>query len=227
VVDARVVREATPVDADEAEEERRAEDMRRLREKAERIKRKSDTGGAVRGGTRSQPARSTTADSDADVEVVGGGLVGEPIVQELYRKVEGKGERHTWVEGRGDMEMRVPIPEDLSPRDLTIAFERRWLSVDTPGFRLEGEVAGEVDVEACSWVLEPAEGGSARCVYILLVKRDASKPRWGAVFKLEVDQSQATGALEDLLGQPETDLTGLGPDDVQIHYDLPRDDKQL
>lgn len=208
-------------DIDSAEVLARAAQLRDLRERAERLKRKS---GDARG------------EEERELEVVGGGLVGEPIVQELYRKEPGAAELHSWVEGRGDIEVLIPIDEGVAARAVDVSIRRQHLRVTAPGLELEGALAAEVDVEASSWVVQPATAASPRAVYVLLVKRDPAAGRWLAVFSR--DRPTASEGLGDIASTlpPAVEPIGRGGNhtaddsptahssDEPIVYDVPRSD---
>lgn len=186
-------------------------DLRSLRDRGEALKAK-----AARGGRASGAGAAGRAGAEPELEVVGGGIVGEPIVQELYAKARGEGERHAWVEGRGDLEVSVPLPEGVGARSVSVSLERRWLQVRTPEFVLEGALVRDIDLEGSSWLVQPASADSGRSVYVLLVKRDPKQERWGAVF--ELDAPAASRAA------PGARAAAVGPaaDAVSIHYDMPR-----
>ncbi|KAG8467254.1 hypothetical protein KFE25_000570 [Diacronema lutheri] len=180
-----------------------AADMRALRERARALKERSAGASGMRG----------PAGAERELEVVGGGLMGEPIVQELYRKMRGEAERHSWVEGRNDLEVSVTLPDGAGAAQAAVSLERRWLRVQTSEFVLEGALVRDIDLEASSWLVQPAAPGCSRSLYILLVKRDPKLERWGGVFELDASVRAAAergGGVAD----PATA--------VQIHYDLPR-----
>jgi len=166
--------------------------MRALRERGEALKRRNAAGAM----NAKQP----------ELEVVGGGLIGEPIVQELYRKERGASDRHTWVEGRNDLEVHVPLAPD--DRSATVTLGRRAMRVQAAEFVLEGELVRDLDLEASSWLVQPASEEGPRSLYILLVKRDPKQERWGAVFEIDAPDK--------------ADPFNMG---VQMHYDLPRSDE--
>lgn len=210
-----VVEVLGPEEEGDAWSEGAAADMRTLRARGEALKAKARREGSAAGRSAAGAAQRGGS-TEPELEVVGGGLVGEPIVQELYRKHRGRGERHTWVEGRGDLEVTVPLPEGADARSASVTFERRWLRVQTPEFVLEGALVRDIDLEGSSWLVQPPSADEPRSLYILLVKRDPKQERWGAVFELD-----APAAPDAPLGGA-TAVNARPSAEPQIHYDMPR-----
>jgi hypothetical protein len=187
-------------------------DMRALRVRGEALKRKAQGGQAAR---------------PPDLEVVGGGLVGEPIVQQLYKKSAGSADRHTWVEGRNDLEVYVPLPDGVGVRDVSVSIERRRLSLRAGALVLEGALVRELDLEASSWLIQPASADAPRSLYLLLVKRDPKSERWGSVFA-EATAPRAPAFGSDVAVADASDPLGLSgglaitDDEIDIVYDVPR-----
>lgn len=171
-----------------AAEEACAKEMRTLRKRSESAR------------------RSSGLLPEAELEVVGGGLVGEPIVQALHAKEEGHASFYRWVEGRSDVEVYVDLGVDLTLRDVDVTLSRTSISASVGDVALEGKLAGRIDVEASSWGLVTEDGCEHQSLYILLVKEHPTAERWHGLF--------ASSPSED------EDILGLQEDDIDIHYKL-------